>query len=1215
MKRPSALRASKFRPSFETLETRCVLYSGDLDTAFGGGIVRTEIDDATASANSAYEAVRQTDGKLVATGDGGVARYLADGSLDATFGVGGRQSLPFNARSIVQQPDGKFIIAGNKVKIGGSDIAVTRLLPGGSIDPSFGTSGVTISDIGGLDQVAKAILQPDGKILIVGSSDSSLVVARYLPNGQLDSAFDSDGLLVRRFFTMEAGYDAVVASSGTITVLARTTNASFKRDLMVLRFTSSGTLDTSFDSDGWTTIDIAADDTPTSLSLLSSGAVLVGANAAANPTNKSVLVKLNANGSLDTTFDSDGIRTDALFNSSAVATDATLLPNGQILVVGGTSAELFAIRYNANGTIDSNWDGDGFVRVDGFVSPKSVLVASDGSLYVSGTLFGKLFGVGKLKADGTRATDFSLDGRVSTDFGPTIDRAIDLVTLPDGKLLALANSNDHVAVLRYLANGQLDTSFSGDGKFVFDFGVNYDVSQGAAIRRQADGKIVVGGTAFRYASANAIADMAIARLNADGTLDTTFSSDGLATYPMDATYLQLADIAIQPDGRTVIAGGNGQSLVLARVLANGALDTSFDGDGIRNTILPVSVVEVNALALLPDNKLLLSGSVSNGLTRGLYLTRYLPNGQPDTTFDGDGIFYDPTNSLRVVRGMFVQPDGRIVIGGGTEVFDPNYNVYRSQFAIARFLANGQRDTSFGYAGIVSDSLALPGIASGIDVRVDGRIVAAGFSDFDPTIIQLNSDGTLDSSFGGDGKVTTNIINPQTELVAKVRLQQDGKPVVFGAFVSGDFDLYLTRYRNDAEGAVSTLVSTNSTGAIEVSDRWNRDDALEFLRQGTSLLITDKTLDSRARLTIAGIAGAQAITPKQISIPLAAIEATGKPLQVMFAGGDDRLELNMFGSASLIPSQGIDVWMSTGTDSLLMTNSVSSNSWYMDNKNVSGYIGALGVVRALDVEKLAGGNGNDLFVAGGTSSSVISTIDGSLGADTFRIVRDTNFLTSENQLPSGVFDLKIQSNPEQNFRLTSIETLDITGGAGPNVIDGRGFRGTALFHGGAGNDILYGGRGNDLLYGDDGHDIVQGFDGDDVIVGGAGNDILMGEFGADRLDGGLGEDIVTGGYFSTFNSFNINMVGRDALAAIWFGTGSYAQKIDLMRNVGVTVNNQLHKLSAGFGAFSDNQIDSIWGGADLDWFFAKTSGPDSEIGLPTLGVRDRNSSEALEAMSF
>ncbi|HYH50024.1 MAG TPA: Ig-like domain-containing protein [Acidimicrobiia bacterium] len=270
---------------------------------------------------------------------------------------------------------------------------------------------------------------------------------------------------------------------------------------------------------------------------------------------------------------------------------------------------------------------------------------------------------------------FGGDGIVTTDFGG-YDSAAALAIQPDGKLVVAgytSGQTDDAIVARYKANGGLDSTFSTDGIAATDFG-GYDAVSAVAV--QDDGKIVVAGHTSGQRD-----DSVVARFNANGSRDTGFGNGGVVITDLGG-YDALSAIAVQADGKIVVAGhtfGANENAVVARYNANGTLDNSFGGDGIVTTDLG-GYDSASALAIQDDGKLVIAG-MTFGQTEDAVLARYNANGNLDNGFSGDGIVTTDLGGYDSAAALAIQDDGKLVIAGST--FGENDDA-----VVARYEPNG-----------------------------------------------------------------------------------------------------------------------------------------------------------------------------------------------------------------------------------------------------------------------------------------------------------------------------------------------------------------------------------------------------------------------------------------------------------------------------------------------------------------------------------------------
>lgn len=400
-------------------------------------------------------------------------------------------------------------------------------------------------------------------------------------------------------------------------------------------------------------------------------------------------------------------------------------------------------------------------------------------------------------AAGDLDTGFGSGGKVTTAIGPEDESANDLAIQPDGKLVVAGSkyeSSDYdFMVARYGPGGSLDPTFSGDGTATTAIGSSWDRADAVAV--QPDGKIVAVG----MASVAGNYDFALARYNADGSLDTTgfAAPSGKVTVPYSGFNDQLYDVLVQTDGKIVVGGfgndGSKDSFVVGRYNSNGTIDGTF---GWITTSIGPSSSRAMAIALQPDGKVVAAGYASNGSDFDFAAARYDTDGSPDLTFGGSGkVTTSISAGSDVANAVIVQPDGKIVLVGSST------NGSLKNFALVRYSANGTLDPTFGIGGKIESAFGAKSYeAFDADRQSDGKIVAAGLVNFateqDFQLARYNTDGSLDSSFGSGGSIVTPI-NPAAESVNGVKIQSDGKIAVAGWTNNGsNKDIALARYLGD-----------------------------------------------------------------------------------------------------------------------------------------------------------------------------------------------------------------------------------------------------------------------------------------------------------------------------------------------------------------------------------------------------------------------------------
>ncbi len=364
--------------------------------------------------------------------------------------------------------------------------------------------------------------------------------------------------------------------------------------------------------------------------------------------------------------------------------------------------------------------------------------------------------------------------------------------------------------------GSLDPSFGTNGKVTTQVVPRWDEARSVAI--QSDGKIVAAGHA--YFDDLTAADFAIVRYNPDGSLDTSFGSSGVVVTPILSEADKAYSVAIQPDGKIVVAGfastrGSGSSFIfyfaVVRYNIDGTLDTIFGVDGKVTTSVLGAIDIARSVAIQPDGKIILAGETSTGgSVFDIAVVRYNPDGSLDTTFGVGGkvtTFLSGHNDNDHAESVVVQPDGRIVVAGRSEV-GPNYD-----FAVVRYNSDGSLDTTFDSDGKVTTPIRSGGDwAYGVKIQPDGKIVVAGNASdgsADFAVVRYNQDGSLDLTFDGDGKVTTPVF-VGSDGAQSVAIQPDGK-IVLAGFANGIYDFALVRYNPngsldptfDGDGIITT----------------------------------------------------------------------------------------------------------------------------------------------------------------------------------------------------------------------------------------------------------------------------------------------------------------------------------------------------------------------------------------------------------------------------
>ena len=385
-------------------------------------------------------------------------------------------------------------------------------------------------------------------------------------------------------------------------------------------------------------------------------------------------------GDLDPSFGNDGIViTEVLIGQNQVR-GVAIQNDGKIVAAGssdssGSNTDFTLVRYDTNGSLDTSFDDDGIVTTDigsDYDTAFSTAIQSDGKIVEAGRMWNgsqHVFALTRHDTNGSLDTSFDGDGIVTTVVGSVEDSILSIAIQSDSKIVVAGYSKDSsydstFVLARYDTNGSLDTSFHSDGIVTTDIGSIDDSAQSVSI--QSDGKIVAAG----YSDDGSNYVFAVVRYNTDGSLDTSFDSDGIVTTVVGTSSAYARSIAIQNDGKIVAAGSgyldNKNQFALVRYDTNGSLDTSFDDDGIVTTVVSSNRGQANSVAIQSNGKLVAAGPSYNGSNDDFTLVRYNRNGSLDTNFGTDGIV---TTAIRdnadTPYSVAIQSDGKIIAAGTT----------------------------------------------------------------------------------------------------------------------------------------------------------------------------------------------------------------------------------------------------------------------------------------------------------------------------------------------------------------------------------------------------------------------------------------------------------------------------------------------------------------------------------------------------------------------
>jgi uncharacterized delta-60 repeat protein len=385
--------------------------------------------------------------------------------------------------------------------------------------------------------------------------------------------------------------------------------------------------------------------------------------------------------------------------------------------------------------------------------------------------------------------------------------------------------------------GQLDVAFGVDGQRTTDLGGTYDWGYATAV--QPDGRILAAGVT----NSRGTYDFVVTRYLAGGALDPSFGDSGVAITDFGGSKDWAYALALQPDGRIVVAGvsdrSGSQDFALARYDSTGHLDPSFGNGGLVLTpVRPLTTDIVHGLAIQPDGKIVAAGvtyddTVSLRPHGNFMVARYTPQGQLDPAFGVGGV--TTTNfegeSYDEPYAVVLQPDGRIVLGGVSNTGGGIGRIMGADnLALARYLPNGLIDPSFGNSGtVVVDAGSMQESIRALALQPDGAIVAVGRTNGekrgDLLVARFLPSGALDPSFGGPvAGMTINDLGTAEEGLSAVALAPDGTIVAGGVVAPRpNADLAVVRY--DSRGRLDRSFGHDG---VATADFGNRDDRLRGL---------------------------------------------------------------------------------------------------------------------------------------------------------------------------------------------------------------------------------------------------------------------------------------------------------------------------------------------------------------------------------------------------
>jgi len=725
------------------------------------GVLDTGFNVGTGANRNVRTTSIQSDGRVIIGGGftiysgtttNRIARLHSNGVLDTGFNVGTGASGGFNIVNTTSiQPDGRVIIGGGfTIYSGTTTNRIARLHSNGVLDTDFNIG------TGANSNVCTTSIQLDGRVVIGGfftvySGTIRNRIARLHSNGVLDTDFNVGTGANNVVSTTSIQSDGKIIIGGSFGSYSGTTRNS------IARLHSNGVLDTDFN------VGTGANNTVSTTSIQSDGRVIMGgAFTSYSGTAINRIARLHSNGILDTDFNV-GTGANGTVETTSIQSDGKVIMGGRFTSYSGTTTNRIA-RMHSNGVLDTDFNvgtgANSFVDTTSIQSDGKVIIGGVFTLY-SGTTRNR---IARLHSNGVLDTDFNVGTGITGNFPGVFTTHIQ----SDGKVIiggffTVYSGTVRNMIARLHSNGVLDTDFNvGDG-------ANSTVS---TISIQPDGSVIIGGSFSSYNFPDAAK---IARVKSSGVLDTNFN------VRLGASFSYVFTTSVQADGRVIIGGNfnqyfEGENKNKIEYLSkpyklnqNGSSDNSFSA-GIGFTDLTYNYPYVINGFIQPDGKFVFAGYFENYKRKPKQsLIRLLPDGEIDYAFNMGTGLEDLDYNYPYLEGLFLQPDGKIIIGG----YFSSYNG-TSINNLARLHSNGNLDTNFNTGtGPFGDVYA-------VALQSDGKVIIGGvFTGYNGVtvnrIARLHTNGVLDDTF--------NIGTGTNDRVIYASVQADDKVIINGRFTS------------------------------------------------------------------------------------------------------------------------------------------------------------------------------------------------------------------------------------------------------------------------------------------------------------------------------------------------------------------------------------------------------------------------------------------------
>jgi uncharacterized delta-60 repeat protein len=809
-----------------TLNT--IAQDGSIDNSFGnsGKVIHNIYPSGD---DEAFSLALLSNGKIVVIGKSHdtivILRFNSDGSLDNTFGEGGKLFYPnLDTRFsyiIRVQSDDKMLV----MNLNYSPMRIYRFNSDGSTDLTFADNGVKeIYGRYGHDMLC----QTDDKIVITGkwynySNDNyNLFVIRLNSNGDFDTGFANNGTFKKDETVDNFGYGVAIDSDGYIFA-----TGFYSDDILLIKLSSLG----GFRFESITDFDEYDYDWANSVDVNSDGISYIAGETGSN--SSLAIASYYSNGDLNVYFSNDGKDVISGFTNYPIVKvqdDNKILVFGRFYDYDEEAHHLGVVRYNVGGTLDESFGSSGkvIIPLGDEDNNKEMYIQPDGKILLTAYFDSgrnEDFALVRLNTDGSLDDTFSDDGKVTFDFHSD-DYGRSIAVTDDDKIYVAGYTKllgtGNFLLAKYSSDGTPDNSF-GDDAYVSTNVLSDDY--GRALIHFSDGKNLIVG----YANDGGDDDFALVKYNSDGSLDDAFGTNGIVTTDLNSSEDDRAFAALlQSDGKIVVIGHTGTDasdydVAIVRYNSDGSLDNTFGTNGIViKDIYNSSDDRLYAAALQSDGKIVAAGYYDSGSSVKFLLVRLNTNGSFDNSFDANGVLTTEIGSKKdaIAYAVKVQSDGKIVAAGRFVSSDND-----KDFIIVRYNSDGSLDNSFDANGMAStDFSGDSDWGYSMCMQGDGKILVGGMSinssgNYNFAIARYNTDGSLDNSFDNNGILTTDV-SSYYDKGFDILLQDDGK-ILLGGYSSNDYDYdtSIARYNNVNPAPVELSSFTANVNGNEVKLHW------------------------------------------------------------------------------------------------------------------------------------------------------------------------------------------------------------------------------------------------------------------------------------------------------------------------------------------------------------------------------------------------------------